>query len=401
MPTSKYLSNFGVFVLLSVSLSIALADSTQRQNLTGNWGGTRDQLEKNGIDLEAVYTFEVFTNVSGGDTTSDSTNVLGNIDLTATLDTEKLGWWKGGTFFIYYENLHGDENKTDDAVGGPLDSVSSLVADSFSQFSAWWYQHEFASGKVRLKAGKDDANTEFMSSDTTGAFINAGFSSPANILYPTFPDPGLGFMGEFQVVDWLSLSAGIYGADLNGRSNQDQGLFDGDHISLAQFNITPTAGDYAGTYRFGGWYSTLETDEIVPDGETPKDYDNNYGLFVLFDQPIYVPKNDNGRRVDGFFELSWAPDDRNLVTNYFAFGTLVTGLIPSRPADQTGLAFSFAEASNNLSSEGITDEKVFELFYSANVNPWLAVQPDLQWILDPGGDGDNAFVAGLRTTITF
>jgi porin len=56
-------------------------------------------------------------------------------------------------------------------------------------------------------------------------------------------------------------------------------------------------------------------------------------------------------------------------------------------------------------------EVVFELSYAAQIAPWWILQPDLQYIVHPGGnvpDPDNpnvtvgnAFVAGLRSTIKF
>jgi porin len=59
------------------------------------------------------------------------------------------------------------------------------------------------------------------------------------------------------------------------------------------------------------------------------------------------------------------------------------------------------------------DESVIELTYMAQVTPWWQVQPDLQYVVHPGGHAPlpnepaqnrtigNATVLGLRTTITF
>jgi len=54
---------------------------------------------------------------------------------------------------------------------------------------------------------------------------------------------------------------------------------------------------------------------------------------------------------------------------------------------------------------------VFELTYKARLAPWWTLQPDLQYIVHPGGnvpDPDDAdqsigdsFLIGLRTTVTF
>jgi porin len=69
---------------------------------------------------------------------------------------------------------------------------------------------------------------------------------------------------------------------------------------------------------------------------------------------------------------------------------------------------------NNQPNRPIRDnETIIELTYQAQVTPWLIVQPDLQYVVHPGGNipnpnvsGDNtpikdALVMGLRTAIKF
>lgn len=56
-------------------------------------------------------------------------------------------------------------------------------------------------------------------------------------------------------------------------------------------------------------------------------------------------------------------------------------------------------------------ESVFELSYIAQLAPWWTLQPDIQYIVRPGGnvphpiDGSktagNAFIVGARSTISF
>ena len=46
-------------------------------------------------------------------------------------------------------------------------------------------------------------------------------------------------------------------------------------------------------------------------------------------------------------------------------------------------------------------ETAIELFYKAQLSPWMMLQPDLQFIANPGGDGRDAFVFGLRMELLF
>ena len=71
---------------------------------------------------------------------------------------------------------------------------------------------------------------------------------------------------------------------------------------------------------------------------------------------------------------------------------------------------SYAKISDDMT--GHDQETVLELNYLAQVTPWLTVQPDIQYIVHPGGLVPNpsdpnggttgaALVLGARTTIAF
>ena len=50
-------------------------------------------------------------------------------------------------------------------------------------------------------------------------------------------------------------------------------------------------------------------------------------------------------------------------------------------------------------------EELYELSYSFQVNPWLMLRPDVQYITNPGtfsyAQTDNALAVGLQAKITF
>ena len=84
---------------------------------------------------------------------------------------------------------------------------------------------------------------------------------------------------------------------------------------------------------------------------------------------------------------------------------MATGLIEIRPDDQLGLGVAVANAGDpfrqliaDAGGDPAEREINIELTYYADVTEWLSVQPDLQWIINPGADEtvDDAFVAGLR-----
>ena len=100
--------------------------------------------------------------------------------------------------------------------------------------------------------------------------------------------------------------------------------------------------------------------------------------------------------------LMWGVNDED--TNPFQWslsaGVGGKGLIPGRDNDVFGIGYFY----NELEQGGIVDrtldirdgEQGFEVFYEAQLTPWLRLTPDVQ-VVRPGlGDNDTAVVLGLR-----
>ncbi|MDD5246745.1 MAG: carbohydrate porin, partial [Candidatus Omnitrophica bacterium] len=97
-------------------------------------------------------------------------------------------------------------------------------------------------------------------------------------------------------------------------------------------------------------------------------------------------------------------------------GLLYRGLVPGRDEDVSMFGFAYGKWSNALESSQRDDrdtnssgldhqeyELMFELSYKMQLRPWLFVQPDIQWIVNPGGRGDidDALVTGTRIGFVF
>src|SRR6185437_15365039 len=92
---------------------------------------------------------------------------------------------------------------------------------------------------------------------------------------------------------------------------------------------------------------------------------------------------DKSRSLNGFLRAGAAPANRNLVSFYVDGGLGYTGLVPGRDLDTLTLGVSYAKISDDMT--GHDQETVLELNYLAQVTPWLTVQPDIQYIVHPGG----------------
>jgi porin len=85
-----------------------------------------------------------------------------------------------------------------------------------------------------------------------------------------------------------------------------------------------------------------------------------------------------------------------------------TELLPGRNKDIAGIGFCYAKRSPNLCDEagepfGSHHKASLETTYKVQVKDWLAVQPDFQYIFNPGACESlpNALVAGIRFNVSF
>lgn len=381
------------------------------------------QFRNGGLNFECIYTGETFTKAHGGITSTRPTNYRSNLDLVGTLDTEKMGWWDSGRFFVYGQNISGRPLSASDVgdvqLFSNLDStISETERPAFTTVAEYWYEHFVLDNRLRLKIGKQDANIDFALSDLGGEFVHCSFGFPPMIPFPTFPSQALGIASFYRLTDTINLGIGLYDGVLpSGPSGVRWGFDTLGHngsISLYQLEFKPQLGpngELPTTIRTGYWYSTnkdawVEFDDV----NDPRTFRRNYGCYTLVDQMIWKEEfgGDNDQGLGIFFQYGWAPSNRNLLTEYWGGGLVYKGLLPSRDADMVGLGLASARFSDHYrAAEGVggteigPSETAVELFYKALVGKSLSLQPDLQYIANPGGQYKDAFLPGLRFEAVF
>jgi len=388
---------------------------SERNYLLGSWDGKRFAKEDSGLSLELVYTGDMVTNHRGG--LKRGTTYLGNIDLTATLDTEKAGLWERGTFFVYILNNHGG-TPTKTHIGD-LQTVSNIETEEATRFYELWYEHLFDwHGTLSFLIGQHDMNSEFNVTEYGGLFINSSFgiqpdisaNAPVSIFSVAAPALRL----KWETNGPLYLMAAIYDGDPGAPGKNKSGLrwrISSDEGAMTIYEIGYRRGESEksqnlhGTYKLGLWYHTDEFDDIAATDTNgnPKEHEGNYGLYFVADQMLIPAEDDRGLGV--FLQMGMAPDDRNQVDFYIGGGLHYHGLIPGRHRDTIGLGIAHASISDKLRRNAAMDkyETTVELTYRAQITPWLVLQPDLQIIFNPGAaqGTKNAIVSLLRFEASF
>jgi porin len=127
-------------------------------------------------------------------------------------------------------------------------------------------------------------------------------------------------------------------------------------------------------------------------------------VYLLGEQLLYQDLGGAGR-LSGFARLGTAAVAFNRLDLSVKGGLAYRGAIPGRPDDVVSLGVAYARNGSSFLREqrraGVpmeTGETGVELTFRAEVGRSFVVQPDLQWVMNPGMDPEvaNAVVFGLR-----
>lgn len=402
-------------------------DIWTQNDLTGNWGGFRDELKKDGVTFTPVYTGEVFGNPSGGPRQGVISDGLFNLTLDMDLDALTKGMLPDTTFhtnalYIYGPGLSGHDV-------GDFSDTSNIAAYDTLRLQELWVQKLFWDKKLSLKVGNMAVDTEFFQSNSASLFINATFGAftffANNVANPpAYPLAAPGVRLQFLPTPQTYVMAGAYGQDVDSNpatNNQNGTRFALDAgsgmliMSEAGFllNQGPRDKGLQGTYRIGSWvdtgnHTTFISQAQLANGTAPlQGTGTNYGVYGVLDQQIYTQYS---RIISLFVRSGDAPSNVNFVDWYVDGGFDFTGFIPGRDNDIGGIAVARSHISNDFSNSQLSlgnppssAETVIETTYKLQLAPWWSLQPDVQYIVTPSGvaGSRNATVLGLRTTVAF
>lgn len=371
---------------------------------TGKYFGERPALESHGVTINSSMLYSPFTKTGGGANGEKSTRGYSVFNLGVTVDTEKAGLWKGGTFFGLYQRKAG--YGISGANGGAMGDYMGFDGwdwHEINQISEYWYQQTLFHDKFRMKFGKQDSNTDFGYLNSGWDFMNSAFSVNPTTPLPTYPDQPFGFMAAISPKEWLTIKDGIY-----SRYSTP--------FNVTEIEVKPTIKKMPGRYILGAWEMSdsngmSAATGMNTDGSTYyNNFNRNFGAYFNFEQMVYKEKKDDKNDMQGlvvFGQAGIAPSNKNDLSKYIGGGLHYLGPIPKRDKDIAGLAVGSGNFAPRLGDVGtdygsrVGSETVVEAFYRIQLNPWFYLQPDVQLIMNPGGMYGNSVAIGLRSVVTF
>ena len=360
------------------------------------------------LDLSVTETVDVVLVAPDG--AKSTTYVLDNLDIVAEADLAELIGWRGAMLHAHVlNNMGGMPNDR----AATLQGVNNIEVPSqrLRLFEAW-IEQKFGE-RTSVRVGLYDLNSEFYSNDAAGLLIAPAFGVGSEIaatgangpsIFPSTAlgvrvDPRVGAQGYARVAV-LNAAAGTLGDPQGVDFSFDDGVL---LIGEAGF-----AGEHA-KLGLGGWGYTRRHDDVhATDAVGDPLRRNAWGIYAIGEVTLRTAERRPG--VALFARAGLSDGQTTAFKGGWQAGVLINGLIAGRDDSQLSIGANQAFLSrgyrNLLADEGLpgaTAETAFEITFSDRLAPWLSVQPDLQVVLNPGGERGRgpAFVAGLRTTFEF
>jgi porin len=436
---------------------------SRSENLLGDMWGLRRTLAKYGVSLAVQETSEVLGNATGG--VQRGADYDGLTQMALQLDTNRAFDLYGGLFNVSALYVHGSSLSATNLLN--LQTVSGIEADRSIRLWELWYQQKFLEeDRLDIKIGQQSLDQEFMVNANGAYLINTMFGWPmvpsADLPGggPAYPLSALGVRARYRPIDSLTFLAGVFNGSPspNGNSlccsgdSQQQNPsgtsfpLNGGVLVIAEAQFAyPSLGTmlYADrpeplsrVYKVGAWFDSenfadqqfdnagLSLANPASNG-LPLGHHGNYGLYATMDQMVWVDPNESDRNVNVFGRILWAPQaDRNLIS--FSMNAGLTFHEPFRHRDDDTFAVGMGYTKVSSAAAGLDQataaftgtfvptrggETYIEVSYQYQVAPWWQLQPDIQYVFNPGGGlanpnnptkriGDE-FVLGLRTNILF
>lgn len=431
-----------------------------RANLLGDIGGVRTTLGTYGVSFSMQETSEILGNVSGGihrgfDYDGLTTMVLG-------VDTLKAFGWEGGALNVSALQIHGRNLSADNLAN--LQTASGIEANRATRLWELWYQQALLDGAADVKLGQQSIDQEFISSQYSALFVNTMMGwpmVPSADLYaggPAYPLSSLGARLRAHPTPSTWVLGGVFNDNPpGGPFNDDPQLRDAEH-SGTKFNLNtgalfitevqyavnqPALGDLAytdqppglpGLYKLGAWFDTARFPDQRFDntGLSLADpnstgialtHTGNFSVYAVMDQMVWRPDFESPQSVGIFVRLMGVPGDRNLVDFSVNAGAIMKAPLHGRDNDTVGIGYGLANVSGRASDldrdSGAfgssipvrSKEQFIELTYQFQAAAWWQIQPDFQYVFNPGAGISNPSntaervgneaVVGIRTIITF
>lgn len=413
--------------------------------MLGDWWGLRNGFADAGVEFSLTYTNNIAGNPVGG--RSQGFTYTDNLGFGVTLDLGEIVGWQGARLTVSGLNRAGT-SLSQDYIGNQF-TVQQVYGGQTAMFYALALQQSLFDDRIDIKLGRFATGDDFASSPIYWYYMNNGIDGnpqalPVNTQFSAYPWAVWAARVRAQVTDEINVMTGVYQVSTRVFNREYHGLDwsirpDDGVLLISQFGWTPefskrevpgspAVGDgkavtdaksaraamtetrYAGlpgNYWFGLYYSPWQFQQFGSEDLAT----NSYGFYWHADQMVFRenPESDQGLTLWSAAVLSPQQNIAKLPFQINA-GTVYKGLIPTRDEDVTMVGFVYGKFSSDFANATAATgagypeyEIVVEAGHRFQITRFLYAQPNLQWVINPGGTGNipNALVLGAQVGVTF
>jgi len=407
---------FLALFLLVIFPCAAMADDIMpdfKDTLTGDWNGERDKWKAEGIELGATDYFDAFAAAQGGQ------RILNNLNINALFDGDKLVNVPGlsGLFSVLQTN----GSQPSRTLTGAVQRIDDMETEHRGlEIYQVWLQQEFFGGGISMLAGIYDATNEFYSTDASDILINNAYGFGTELAatgtkggVAIFPTSAAGGRLRLQPTKQLYLQAAVMDGINTAPETREHLRINGDSSAL----IIGEGGymkmmDKVETAKiaFGAWRYTDQIGSLFQQKEAKERSAYISGGEYALTEGYILRKPGSNRGLMVFARMGIADREVDRFNYSFSTGLDFKGVLKTRAKSE--LTFGIADAHlspvyrESLSAQGIASksaETALELTYRDYLRPWISLQPDLQYIINPDGlrNQENPTIFGIRTEINF
>jgi porin len=407
-----------------------VGDFRPRTQLSGDWGGRRTDLARQGLFFDLCSTSTYQNVASGGLKTGDA--FVQNTQLSINVDTGRAGLWSGGVFHVTLESRYGSSSPQDTfTVGSTVPQYTGLAVPGpffvHDVLPTEYFLYQSLTPTFAVLVGKANvvthADQTLFGNSYKYYFANLNFNKIPMALnfYNTTSLAAVGFWTPSQR---LTVAAGVF--DPNSEANNlAKKAFD--HVDVYGITIFSYAiGNLPGqSWAQANWTNKPKIDLTSPFGQlSQSEVPQAIGVLLGTPSAPALPINDRSkswvtlanvsqylsvkdqpgavaeklasgqplRGIGLFGRIGYAPEETNPVTRHASVAVFAEGLADHRPYDSFGLGIYHNGISQPLKHEiarltegtaTLKNEHGLEVFYDVAITPAIRLIPSYQHIWNP------------------
>jgi carbohydrate-selective porin OprB len=325
--------------------------------------GAIEQAARRGVSFQYQYIDEVSQAPIGAPGSHDWYGRY-TWTLAAAADMHQAMGWSGTSGFASMKEHAREFGRL---YSGVAQGFSNQDAPARTALYEAWMEQSLLDGRLTLKAGRVDANTDFDAVPTAGDFLNSSMGySPTIMGFPSYPQPQPAV--ELSVMPQKTTRAGV--AEFRTA---------GGRLFLAEADRTWSVGRdaRAGRAAVGGWRLTESLSRF--DGVTAS---GTGGLYGVVEQVLWVQPEAgaSARSLAAFLQVGTGDERVNPYSRHVGGGLVLTGTLHRRPHDSAGAAATWVRLAPETGGE-----TAVEVYYKLNLSRAVWLVSDVQYFSHPDG----------------